>query len=179
MSAEYESPTENFVRFCIGGVYSGMKTQSVIEQFADITKRAFHQFVNDQINERLKSALAGEDGDEVSEADPVQSDDEEENALIVTTEEEWEAFFAVKSILYDTIDLSRIAMRDRISYCGILLDDNNRKPICRLHFNGSQKYLGVFDEKKKETREPIDSINDIYQYASQLKSICHVYQGTA
>ena len=179
LSAEYESPTENFVRFCIGGVYSGMKTQSVIEQFADITKRAFHQFVNDQINERLKSALAGEDGDEVSEADPVQSDDEEENALIVTTEEEWEAFFAVKSILYDTIDLSRIAMRDRISYCGILLDDNNRKPICRLHFNGSQKYLGVFDEKKKETREPIDSINDIYQYASQLKSICHVYQGTA
>ncbi len=148
---------------------------------SECLQRAFHQFVNDQINERLKSALAGEDADEVatplSEPDPVRSDDEEGDARIVTTEEEWEAFFAVKSILYDTIDLSRIAMRDRVSYCGILLDDNNRKPICRLHFNGSQKYLGVFDANKKDVRMPIDSVNDIYQYSDQLKSICHVYEG--
>ena len=181
LTVEYESPTEGFVRFCIGDVYSGLKTQSVVEQFADITRRAFHQFVNDQINERLKSALVGEDADEVapplSEHDPIRSDDEEGDARIVTTEEEWEAFFAVKSILYDTIDLSRIAMRDRVSYCGILLDDNNRKPICRLHFNGSQKYLGVFDANKKEVRMPIDSVNDIYQHSGQLKSICHVYEG--
>ena len=36
-------------------------------------------------------------------------------------------------------------MRDVQSYCGILLDDNNRKPICRLHFNGSKKYVTLFD----------------------------------
>ena len=177
LSAEYESPTEDFVRFCAGGVYSGVKTQSVIEQFTGFTRRAFRQFVNEEINERLRSALAGEGDGAAFHASPAQPDDEEGDSLIITTEEESEAFFAVKSILYGTIDLSRIAMRDRISYCGILLDDNNRKPICRLHFNGSQKYIGVFGSDKSETRRPIDSTNDIYQYADQIKSICQVYDG--
>ena len=45
----------------------------------------------------------------------------------------------------------------------ILLDDNNRKPIARLHFNSKkQKYLGVFDTDKKETRFPIESLDEIY-----------------
>ena len=96
--------------------------------------------------------------------------DEEVHNQIVTTEEEKEAFFAVKSILHDTIDISRIAMRDRISYCGILLDDNDRKPICRLYFNNTQKYLGIFEalkteirkaDDRKETSVQIDSVNDI------------------
>lgn len=94
----------------------------------------------------------------------------------------------MKSILHDTIDLSRIAMRDRISYCGILLDDNDRKPICRLYFNKTPKYLGIFEALKTEIRRAddrtengvqIDSVNDIYQYADKLKSICLAYDGTA
>ena len=34
----------------------------------------------------------------------------------------------------------------------VLIDNNNRKPICRFHFNGRQKYLGTFDAEKNETR---------------------------
>lgn len=41
-------------------------------------------------------------------------------------------------------------MRDSKSYCAILLDNNNRKPVCRLWFNRSQYYLGLFDEQKNE-----------------------------
>ena len=184
LAAEYELPTEDFVRFCIANVYSRPKTQTVIEQFAHITKRAFHQFVNDHLNERLKSALGGEVAPvstlDSGQSNAVQDDEDREgDEKIVTTEEEWEAFFAVKSILYGMVDLSRVTMRDRIRYCGILLDDNNRKPICRLHFNGTKKYLGTFDADKKETRIPIDSVNDIYQYADQLKFTCQTYDGAA
>ena len=188
LAAEYELPTEDFVRFCIANVYSRPKTQTVIEQFAHITKRAFHQFVNDHLNERLKSALGGEVAP-VSPPDPGQQngaqdddDDREGDEKIVTTEEEWEAFFAVKSILYGVVDLSRVTMRDRISYCGILLDDNGRKPICRLHFNRSQKYVEVFTfdgTDRQDDRVLIDSIDDIYQYADRLKSICQAYDGAA
>ena len=177
LNSEYESPSEDFVRFCIADVYSGVKTQSVIEQFSDITKRALHQFVNDHINERLKSALSDDvinhHEETISEQpgrpDLALADDNEGDALIVTTEEEREAFFAIKAILYGTIEPSRVALRDRISYCGILLDDNNRKPICRLHFNRSQKYLGLLNAQKKETRVPISSIDDVYKYADKLK----------
>lgn len=87
---------------------------------------------------------------------------------IVTTEEEIEGYFAVKSILRDVIDIKRVHMRDTKSYCGILLDDNNRKPICRLRFNRAQLYLALIDDNKNEERMPIDGIDDIYNYAEQI-----------
>lgn len=62
-------------------------------------------------------------------------------------------------------------MRDTISYCGILLDNNNRKSICRLRFNTSQKFLGLVDENKKEEKVLIESVSDIYKYSEQLKNI--------
>lgn len=65
-------------------------------------------------------------------------------------------------------------MRDNKSYCAILLDDNNRKPICRLHFNFSQKYLGVF-ENKNEERLPIPKIDGIFKHASRLKTALKEY----
>lgn len=59
-------------------------------------------------------------------------------------------------------------MRDTKSYCGVLLDNNNRKPICRLHFNRSKKYFGVFDSGKNETRHEVESPLDIFKYESEL-----------
>ena len=59
---------------------------------------------------------------------------------------------------------------------GILIDDNNRKPICRLWFNTKQKYIGVFDENKEETRIPIDSVIDIYQHADKILETLATYE---
>ena len=95
-----------------------------------------------------------------------------------TTEEEVEGYYIVKSILREVIDPRRVTMRDRISYCGILLDDNQRKYICRLWFNSSQKYVGLFDEEKKEERVPIGDLNDIYQHAERLKATVATYDST-
>ncbi|MCY1374285.1 hypothetical protein D9M69_616160 [compost metagenome] len=58
---------------------------------------------------------------------------------------------------------------------GILLDDNNRKPICRLHFNRAQKYVGIFDESKSETRHPISSIDEIYNFSDALRKTVSFY----
>jgi hypothetical protein len=59
---------------------------------------------------------------------------------------------------------------------GILLDDNNRKPICRLWFNTSQKYVGVFDAEKNETRIPIDNLADIYLMSDRLLEAVRRYE---
>jgi len=63
---------------------------------------------------------------------------------------------------------SRIGHRDTQSYFGILLDDNNRKPVCRLHFNRAQKYIGILDADRKETRYPISSLDEIYGLSEAL-----------
>ena len=81
----------------------------------------------------------------------------------------------VKAILRKDVDASRVVLRDVKSYCGILLDDNNRKPICRLRFNRSQKYLGLMDKEKNEERIAIEKMDDIYDYADKLREIVAYY----
>lgn len=180
VSSDFEEPSDDFIRYYVAQVYSGVKTQTVIDKFTPIIKKALRRFLNDQINERLQSAIHKEEpSEEIEVGDTTElGEDEDVKTLkreIVTTEEEMEGFFAVKSILRDTIDIKRVNMRDTKSYCGIILDDNNRKPICRLHFNRAQLYLGVLDENKNEERISIDGVDDIYKYADQIISIVKQY----
>jgi len=77
----------------------------------------------------------------------------------------------VKAIACSEVKPERIAHRDQKSYFAVLLDDNNRKPIVRLWFNGKkQKYLGLFDENKVETRHPIDALDTIYEHAEVIRA---------
>lgn len=185
IAQEFESPSEGFMRFFASQVYSGRMTQPVREQFTEITEKALRRFLNDRINERLQSAIQDLDQRTVAASSPAEqhepeSEDAEETVPgkrreIVTTEDEIEGFFAVKSILRDVIDIKRVHMRDTKSYCGILLDDNNRKPICRLHFNRTQWYLGIIDESKQEQRMAIDGIDSIYDYAEQIIAAVNRY----
>ena len=180
MAKQLEIPSEDFVQFVLSRVYAGRKTHTIREQFIDITKRALHQFLNEQINKRLASALAG--GVSPSENDSEEADglpldeDSDRKSRIVTTEEELEGFFIVKSILREVVDPDRIAHRDTLKYFGILLDDTNRKPICRLHFNRAQKYVSLFGENKKEEKVPIDNLDDIYGLSDQLKAAIAYYE---
>lgn len=89
---------------------------------------------------------------------------------VETTLEELEGYNIVRAIAVAEIAPERIVMRDTKSYCGVLVDDNNRKPLCRLWFNAaSVKYLGLFDENKKEIRHPIDKPVGIYKFADQIR----------
>ena len=174
-----QEPTEEFVRFFASQVYSGRMTQGVREQFAQFTQQAFKQLLNDQINERLKTALASDPTGTVLpvvEAPVLTGATTAGSAPTAqigggagTTAEEWEGYHIVRAILREIVPAKRIAIRDVQSYCGILLDDNNRKPICRLYFNSAQKYVSFFDTEKEE-RIPLDEIDDLYKYAERLKA---------
>lgn len=174
LEEELQSPSEPFVRFFASQLYDGRLTQQVIEQFTQIVKEARNQFISERLNERLKSALAANDSGNAPSIEQNASEVDHDNSEIVTTQEEYDGYNIVKAILREAIDVKRIAMRDAKSYCAVLLDDNNRKPICRLHFNYSQKYLGVFSNKNEE-RLAIDSIDDIFKHADRLKSVILEY----
>ncbi|GIV82237.1 MAG: hypothetical protein KatS3mg051_1591 [Anaerolineae bacterium] len=176
LAQQLTSPSPDFVRFLTKQVYSGLFTQSVRDQFTGIVKRALTQLVNDRVNDRLQSALRAED-ENPEEATEMPASVQEREEEIVTTEEELEGFRIVRAILREVVDVSRVTHRDVKSYFGILLDDNNRKPICRLHFNASRKYIGLIDQDKNEERVPIESLDDIYKYADQLKQTVGYYLG--
>ena len=178
LEEELKNPSEAFVRFFASQIYDGRLTQPVIEQFTEIVKEARSQFVNERINERLKSALSANEPEPISE---VALDAEEKSDAgsskdgIETTQEEIDGYNIVKAVLHEILDVKRVAIRDTKSYCGILLDDNNRKPICRLHFNYSQKYLGVISGKNEERIE-IDGVDDIFKYADRIKATITEYE---
>lgn len=176
---QLQTPSEEFVRLIAAQVYSGKLTQAVRDQFADLTKRAFQQFISDRISVRLKTALAEETAIARAVEVPLDEIVPVDLDAIVTTEEEREGFLIVKSILREIVDVNRLGMRDTKSYCGILLDDNNRKPVCRLHFNRAQKYLGLIDGEKNEERVPISSLDEIYQHADRLKVTVRSYEQPA
>jgi hypothetical protein len=182
LADQISAPSEDFIRFFISHVYSGRVTQAVKEQFNPIVQRAFRHFISDQVNDRLKTALERDlDTDSAGgeHSIPVTSSENAEvQEEIETTEAEREAFYIVRAILREVVDPVRVAQRDVKSYFGILLDDNNRKPLARLHFNTSQKYVGLFDAgAKKEERVPIGRLEDIYAMSERLKATVAQYDG--
>lgn len=185
LAEQFGSPEEDFVKFFASRIYDGVLTARVKQSFTDITKKALSQFLNDSINARLKSAIGSTvnastiqpafDSSGSNDSNEAEINNEEKSK-IDTSIEEVEGFNVVKAILRQRFDVTRIAARDTQSYFGILLDDNNRKPLCRLHFNSKQKYLGLFDADKKETRHPIGSVDEIFTFADQLLTATAVYE---
>lgn len=169
MIRDISSPSETLVKYYISNVYQGRATEKVLQQFSAYVIRTNQQVINDTINERLKLALAGEQTRQ-EEQQPEQTSEPK----IITTAEEIEGYFVVKAILRQHVDPTRICYRDAQSYFSVLLDDNNRKTICRLYLSGNKKYIGVFDEKRNEVRKPITGIDDIYHYTTEL---CNTLKG--
>ena len=182
LAQQLREPSDDFVRFFTSQVYSGRMTQTVRERFGQRTREALNQYINERVYDRLKSAMATE-GDSLPEgpvAVPETSSSEEptpdrEEPDVVTTDQELQAFYIVKTLLHDVVDVRRIEMRDAKSFCAIYLDHNNRKPICRLWFNRTQKYLGLIDQQKNEERIPIAEIDDIYSHADRLRATVGYY----
>ena len=183
LGSEFKDPSSDFLRLFASEIYPGKAfTQKIREELAPLVAKATAQFLNEQARERLKTAL-DDDGqprkndvkDTVS-ASPVDFFIEEEvQGDIVTTDEELEGYRIVQAIVCSEVSANRVIGRDSKTYFAVLLDNNNRKPIARLWFNRKQKYIGVFDTNKVETRMPIDASEEIYRHADQLRTTARGY----
>jgi predicted type IV restriction endonuclease len=175
LQTELANPSADFVRHFAKQVYPSVVTAKVLEQFTLLTKKSIQQHISDLISERLKTALNKEDENakvaENLESSQVATDE----SKVVTTTDEMEGFLIVKTILRQQIASARVAFRDAQSYFAILLDDNNRKTVCRLYLNGNKKYLGTFDDQKKEIKVEILTLDDIFQHAKTLLATVEQY----
>lgn len=172
LSEQLESPEEEFVKYFGRQITQSKLTHKIIGEMTPIVKRALNQFINDKINERLQSAMTPQEN---SVSEPTPEPEEVPEEKVVTTDEEIRGYFMVQAIVSDIVDPARVVMRDVQSYCGVLLDDNNRKPICRMYFNSpTRRYIGLFDGDK-ETKEAIVDLVDIYKYSDRLKAAVMKY----
>lgn len=167
LEVESETPSDALIKFFVSQIYPGRATQPIIELFGKLVKEGLNEFINNRINLRLKTALSQPVA--AIESPLVNSDDSFssiEKTDVTTTTEEIDGFLIVKAIARQVVSVERVVMRDTKSYCGILLDDNNRKPICRLHFNGSKKYIEIGRSNEKII---INGLDEIYDYSKQIQ----------
>ncbi|MFI8597136.1 type I restriction endonuclease [Rothia koreensis] len=179
LATEFREPSPELVRMLMGRVSERRGTVDNLKMFAGLVSKASKQFLKERVNERLSVALKDSEAPEPHDSVDAGSSTSEESAGpeddagkpgVVTTEEELAGYQIVKAIACSEVKPQRITQRDSKSYFAILLDDNNRRSVARLHFNGkSKKYLGLFDENKTETRVLLENIEDIYTHAERIR----------
>lgn len=174
LTEQLNNPSDEFVRFIISDFFTGVKTLNVVEKFRSIVKKSMYQFVNDFMNDKIKSILNDNDNDKLtdenSQEDLSDGDCENiENKSIITTDEELEGFNIVRSILSELIDPQEITYKDVERYFSILYKNNVRKWICRLYFNSSRKVIVLPpDDDKNVVKYYIDNVSDIYKYKNDV-----------
>ncbi len=178
--AEIDNPSDEFIKLLVNRFFDRPLTANRLSIFREYTKRALTSSINESINSRLKSALSINESindTKTKENEVVDSIDENSESKVVTTEDEIEGFQIVKAILREVISADRIAPRDTQSYFGVLLDDNNRKPLCRLHLNGGKKYIELFHNGKDAGEKIlINSLDDIYNHKTELQKTVDNYK---
>lgn len=181
--SEFSDPSQEFVKLLAKRVYEGPVTQKILEQFTALTQRALTSHVNDILSERFNIAIQNTNvqapvAQKAEEPAPQAEDAEapvaEDKPKVVTTEEEMEGFYIVKSICRKVLSPERITYRDAQSYFAVFADDNNRRPICRLYFNSSIKRISTF-LNKEETKYDITVLDDIFNYTKQLQEAAAQY----
>lgn len=177
INQEFQNPTDSFVRHFAKQIYPGVLTAKLMEQFTALNKKSIQQYINDLITERLKTALKNEveEDQKTIQVEAILAAEAISSATKVdTTPEELEGYLIVKTILRQKINAKRVVHRDAQSYFAILLDDNNRKTICRLYLNGSKKYIATIEDKK-EIKVEIETIDDIFNHSEKLNEVVAAY----
>lgn len=177
LSEQLEEPAEGFLAYFIKETFDGKATRNVREQFTGYVKRAFNEFIAEQVDERLKNALAASSKREEQPETSVEIQEPlTPTSRIVTTPEEWQAYYLVKSLLMGTVNSERVAIRDAISYCSVLLDNNNRKPLIRFHFNNSERLrIELIGGNKETVMHDITQVDDIFNHAEAIRAVARMY----
>ncbi|MCY4558043.1 MAG: type I restriction enzyme HsdR N-terminal domain-containing protein [Chloroflexi bacterium] len=193
LASQLENPDDGFVDLFGRELHSsGNYTQQIRERFRPLVQTAFQEFIRDQI---IRGA--GRAAESITHRAPISPEAETatEDLLDVAdpeelnvgpehqpTPEELEGYEIVKTIIGNVFDGDQVTIRDAQQYCAILWDNNNRRPLCRLHFNRSQKYIGLFDGTRAESgalienRYPIETVQEISKFETELVETARRYQ---
>lgn len=185
-SNELQNPSDDLTKLFLSHVYSGVKTQNVIDRFKPVLKKSLNNYINELMNDKITSAL-NQNNDTVSSNNIISNSIDESkvslpveksiNKEIVTTNEELEAYFIIKNMLKEFVSMDDITYRDTVSYINILYKDNGRKWICRLILTDTQKQLFIPEEdigengKKNATKYQLENIYDIEKYKNELVTV--------
>ena len=167
---ELSNPSEEFTKYFANKVLENKRmTTSIIQDFTVIVKKGITQYTNELINDKLKTALNTETIVQVEEN--YQGINDKNDSQVVTTSEELEGFYIVKSICREFIDTKRISYKDTLNYFNILVDDRVGKWVLRLALNRKNKFLYLPNQEKIK----LESLDELYSYRDLILESLKIY----
>ena len=175
LNAQIANPDDEFTKFFLKQIHSGPITQRVLDHYKPILKTSCNQYISSIIIKRLQDAELVEDNEKTQNTENENVPIVEEAPQIVTTQDEWEGYYLVKSLLVGIVEPERVIIKDTFSYCNVLLDKVTQ-PLCRMYFNNPKnKRVGLYD-KEQEEKVSINTLNDMLQLADRIKNTVKKYQ---
>jgi hypothetical protein len=176
---QLSNPSDDMLKLFLSDTYSGRATQSVLDKFRPILKKALNQYISELMSDKIKNALsASEETKETAQGAPgaavtdVEAETPENTPKVMTTEEELQAFAIIRGLLKDVVPIDDITYKDTISYFGVLYKDNTRKWICRLRVSDSKVVLSYpSSDRKTEIKDILSNIYDLTSYKDTLTEI--------
>lgn len=174
LSNQFENPTDDFIRFFLQNIYSGIKTQSVIDRFRPILKRSMQEFISETMNDRIQTALFDrQESEETAQQQSMQND--QNDTTLTPTETEMKAYYRLKNLFRDYVSLDEITYKKNSSYFAVLYQGNSRKWICRLIIGSSQIIVILPDYEKRELRCSISNLYELGNYSRYMLSVLSRY----
>jgi len=175
LCAEFTAPSEEFVRVIFKKINPGkFFNDKQREALTPLIKSALDTIINEKVKANLDAALK-KTADDQEAVEAIHETVMGADTGIVTTQDEIDGCNIIKAIATELIAPERVVMRDAKSYCAVLFDDNNRKPLVRLFFNNPQKLAVLFFDGPQEEKVFIEKVSDIYAHKDRVLATIKKY----
>lgn len=152
IAEQFQDPSDQFVKALISkNIYSGVKTQAVLDKFREIIKSAFSEYVNEQISQRISNAINTDI--------PVSVPTPEKFAADIS-DAELEVLDYVKGMLNTDLD---IVYKKTSRYAYMQIGASSNKWICRVYIRQSVHLFTVhkFEDVEYDHEYYFDSIEQL------------------
>lgn len=178
LSRQLTEPEDSFVAYVINDIYSGRKTQRVIEDFRPLVKRAFTQIINDNASERLNPVADTDNVSvEVQSKEIAPLEEKEVSTPIENTPnlDVLEKFFVVKFLVHDALNGKSLSYRDSEKQLEILIEGEPPMWLCKFDYLENCFYINLPSGDKPCTKRKIRTFDDIYFWGNLLcQAVCKV-----
>ena len=160
LSQQIIDPEDSFVAYVINDIYSGRKTQRIIDNFRPLVKNAFAQIISDKVNEQS------------SQSENLEPPIEKETPVAVVDStpnlDSMEKFFVVKFLVHEHLNGQSLSYCEDKKVFEILIEEEPPRWLCRFDCEEKYLYINLPSNDKPFIRRKIRTIDDVYCYKSLL-----------
>lgn len=162
---QLENASEGFISYVLSEIYSGRRTQGIIEKFKPIIETSLNALIAEMMKDKISVVLKANERESLPPSVNENLAEEPEAGAdeVSPTAEELECFYIVKAILAKAVDVNRITLEKRKTNLAIRLDESSKKVICRISIRARTQFLEILDGDKMERYDfqDVSGINNL------------------